>query len=181
VVLEFPAFVLLAVYCPAARDESRDDFRLGFLDALDARIRNLVSMGKRVVVMGDLNIAPTVVDSAHALERIRKGKLSEQEYEMSSSRTLFRNLVQTNPPGQDDETSECVLLDLCRSFHPRRPGMYTCWEQRVNARPGNYGSRIDYVLCTRDMADWFITSDIQEGLMVSSLSPRRTGGMLTRR
>jgi AP endonuclease-2 len=168
VVLEFPAFVLLAVYCPATRDESRDDFRLGFLDALDSRIRNLVSMGKRVVVMGDLNIAPTVVDTAHALERIRKGKLSKEEYEMTPSRTLFRNLVQTDAPqpSRDDKTSDCVLLDLCRNFHPRRAGMYTCWEQRVNARPGNYGSRIDYVLCTLDMADWFITSDIQEGLMV---------------
>ncbi|MCJ1230295.1 Class II abasic (AP) endonuclease, partial [Toensbergia leucococca] len=37
IILEFPAFVLLGVYSPANRNETRDDFRLGFLDVLDAR------------------------------------------------------------------------------------------------------------------------------------------------
>lgn len=60
VVLEFPAFVLFGCYCPANRDDTRDDFRLGFLSALDARIRNLVAMGKRVVLTGDLNIVRDV-------------------------------------------------------------------------------------------------------------------------
>ena len=49
VCLEFPAFILIGVYCPAQRDESRDDFRLGFLNLLDSRVRNLVAAGKNVV------------------------------------------------------------------------------------------------------------------------------------
>ncbi|PGH26683.1 exodeoxyribonuclease III [Polytolypa hystricis UAMH7299] len=173
VVLEFPAFVLLGVYCPATRDESRDDFRLGFLNALEARIRNLVAMGKRVILTGDINIAPTVLDSAPAKENIRKGNLTEEEYISSSSRRMFNQLIKGGHiiGERDDGRENPVLLDLCREFHPDRRGMYTCWEQRVNARPGNYGARIDHVLCSLNMGDWFDSSDIQEGLMGSDHCP----------
>ncbi|PHH90957.1 hypothetical protein CDD83_2085 [Cordyceps sp. RAO-2017] len=41
VILEFPAFVLLGVYSPANRNEARDDFRLGFLEALDFLVREM--------------------------------------------------------------------------------------------------------------------------------------------
>lgn len=57
VVLEFPAFVLLGVYCPATRDEARAAFRIGFLNLLDIRIRNLIGIGKRVILTGDLNVS----------------------------------------------------------------------------------------------------------------------------
>lgn len=168
VVLEFPAFVLIGVYCPANRDESRDCFRMDFLNALDARIRNLVAMGKRVFVTGDINIAKRGIDSAHALEGIRKGTMTEEEYISVASRRLFNALVSDGVViGQRDKGREQpVLHDICRSLHPDRAGMYTCWDTRLNTRPGNYGARIDYVLCSLEMRDWFSDSNIQEGLMV---------------
>lgn len=168
IILEFPAFVLIGVYCPANRDESRDCFRLNFLDVLDARVRNLVAMGKRVFVTGDLNISRGEIDAAHAAEAIRKGQATEDEFVSASARRLFNQLLADGKViGERDEGREQpVLYDICRSFHPGRRGMYTCWEQRINARPGNYGSRIDYVLCSLDMKDWFYDSNIQEGLMV---------------
>jgi AP endonuclease 2 len=49
--------------------------------------------------------------------------------------------------------------------------MFTCWETKVNARPGNYGARIDYVVCSHDMKNWFKDSNIQEGLMGSDHCP----------
>lgn len=168
VILEFSAFVLIGVYCPALRDESRANFRMDFLNALDARVRNLVSMGKRVVVTGDINIARGAIDTAHATEAIRKGQTSEEEFICHPSRRLFNQLlsdgvvVGTREQGRE----RSVLHDVCRSFHPGRIGMYTCWDQKINARPGNYGARIDYILCSLDMQDWFSDSNIQEGLMV---------------
>lgn len=50
-VIEFPAFVLFGVYSPANSNGLRDDFRYGFLTALDTRIRNLAKMGKNVIIM----------------------------------------------------------------------------------------------------------------------------------
>lgn len=168
VVLEFPAFVLIGVYCPANRDESRDCFRLNFIDALDLRVRNLVSVGKRVFVTGDLNISRSEIDAAHAAEAIRKGQSTVNGFVSSPARRVFNQLLMDGEVvGERDEGRERpVLHDICRRFHPERRGMYTCWEQRINARPGNYGSRIDYVLCSPDMRDWFTDSNIQEGLLV---------------
>lgn len=168
VILEFPAFVLLGLYCPAARNETRDDFRQGFITLLDARIRNLVAMGKRVIVAGDLNISAGEIDSAHLTEAIRKGTGSEDEFVSSPVRRVFNQLVEGGKViGNRDSGREApVLHDICRSFHPHRRGMYTCWETRVNARPGNYGARIDYILSSLDMKDWWSEGNIQEGLLV---------------
>ncbi|MCJ1422242.1 Class II abasic (AP) endonuclease [Sticta canariensis] len=63
VILEFPTFVLLGVYSPAERDESKDDFRLSFLNLLDVRTRNLTSLGKRFSLTGDMNISPEEIDT----------------------------------------------------------------------------------------------------------------------
>ncbi|KAJ5118606.1 hypothetical protein N7448_010313 [Penicillium atrosanguineum] len=173
VVLEFPAFVLIGVYCPAHRDESRDCFRMDFLSALDARVRNLVALGKRVFLTGDINIAKMAIDSAHALEGIRKRTTTEEEYISAPSRKLFNSLLSDGVVvGERDEGREQPIMhDICRSFHPERSGMYTCWDTKLNTRPGNFGARIDYVLCSLDMQDWFSDSNIQEGLMGSDHCP----------
>ncbi|EEA19531.1 DNA lyase Apn2 [Talaromyces marneffei ATCC 18224] len=173
VILEFPAFVLFGLYCPAARDETRDHFRQGFITLLDARIRNLVAMGKRVIVTGDLNISAGEIDSAHLTEAIRKGTGSEDEFVSGPVRRVFNQLVEgAKVIGKRDSGREVpVLHDICRSFHPDRRGMYTCWETRVNARPGNYGARIDYILSSLDIKDWWSEGNIQEGLMGSDHCP----------
>ena len=170
-ILEFPAFVLLGVYSPANRDETRDEFRLGFLDVLDARIRNLVAMGKRVFLTGDLNISREEIDTANPESSMRKNGLTAEEYASTPARRLFNQLLKGGKVfGERDEGREKpAMWDICRAFHPDRKGMFTCWEQKTNARPANCGARIDYVLCSLAMEDWFSDSNIQEGLMVISL------------
>ncbi|KAH6874942.1 DNA lyase [Thelonectria olida] len=173
VILEFPAFVLLGVYSPANRDESRVEFRLGFLQALDVRIRNLVSEGKQVILTGDLNISRSEIDSTNVAETLRKEGISAEDWISSPSRRLFNHLVfEGTIIGPRDEGRENpVLWDLCRYFHPTREGMNTCWDTKRNTRPANNGSRIDYVLCTDGIKDWVTSSDIQEGLMGSDHCP----------
>jgi AP endonuclease 2 len=168
VILEFPAFVLIGTYCPANRDDTRDAFRLGFLDMVDARIRNLVAMGKRVIWTGDLNISREELDTAAAEESMRKNGMTGEEYVSTPARRMFNQmLVGGKVIGERDEGREKpVMWDVTRGFHEGRKGMYTCWETKVNARPGNYGSRIDYVLSSVEMKDWFSDSNIQEGLLV---------------
>lgn len=173
VALEFPAFVLLGVYSPAARNESRDDFRLGFLEALDVRIRNLVAAGKQVVLTGDLNIVRSEMDSTNLTEVLRKEGFSLDNWLSMPSRRLFNQLIFGGKmTGQRDEGRERpVLWDLCRCFHPTREGMNTCWDTKRNTRPANNGSRIDYVLCSDGLRSWFTHADIQEGLMGSDHCP----------
>ncbi|KAG5924180.1 hypothetical protein E4U61_001319 [Claviceps capensis] len=173
VILEFPAFVLLGVYSPATRDESRDLFRTSFFEALDVRIRNLVSMGKEVVLTGDLNVIRCEMDSTNVLESLRKENMTLEEWISRPTRRVFNQLVyEGSVIGQrDEERQRPVLWDLCRIFHPTRLGMNTCWDTKRNTRPANNGSRIDYVLCSDGIKDCFTTADIQEGLMGSDHCP----------
>lgn len=173
VVLEFPAFVLLSTYCPAERDETRTHFRTAFLKTLDSRIRNLVQMGKRVIWAGDLNISREEIDTATAEEMMRKNGLDHVSWISTPARRLFNQLlVGGKVHGERDEGREDqIMWDVCRAFHEGRKGMYTCWETKVNARPGNFGARIDYVVCSYDMKDWWSDSNIQEGLMGSDHCP----------
>ncbi|KAK4200258.1 putative DNA-lyase 2 [Triangularia verruculosa] len=173
VILEFPAFVLIGVYSPATRDESRDEFRQAYINAMDVRVRNLVAMGKQVILTGDLNIIRSELDTAGLAERLRKEELSLDDFFSSPSRRFFNQIVFGGRVvgGRDEGREEPVLWDLCREFHPTRTGMYTCWETKKNCRPGNFGSRIDYVLCSSGIKDWFIDSNIQEGLLGSDHCP----------
>ncbi|KAL8380615.1 hypothetical protein RB595_005068 [Gaeumannomyces hyphopodioides] len=172
-ILEFPAFVLIGVYSPATRDETRTDFRLGFQEAMDARVRNLVAMGKHVVLAGDLNIIRGELDTAGLVDRLRKEDMSLDDFFSTPSRRLLNHLVFGGVViGKRDEGREApVMCDLGREFHPTRQGMYTCWETRKNARPSNFGSRIDYVLCSAGIKSWFVDAGIQEGLLGSDHCP----------
>ncbi|AEO65015.1 uncharacterized protein THITE_2111508 [Thermothielavioides terrestris NRRL 8126] len=173
VILEFPAFVLIGVYSPATRDETRTEFREAYIDAIDVRVRNLVAMGKQVFLCGDLNIVRSPLDTAGLAERLRKEGMTLDEFMSTPPRRLLNHLVfgGTVVGGRDEGREEPVLWDLCREFHPTRAGMFTCWETKKNARPGNFGSRIDYVLCSSGIKDWFIDANIQEGLLGSDHCP----------
>lgn len=173
VILEFPAFVLIGTYSPANRDSSRDGFRLGYLEALDARVRNLVAAGKQVILTGDLNVSREELDSCNVKEMLRKEGMSVEDWMGTPSRRLFNHLVfDGQVAGARDEGREApVLYDLTRIFHPSRQGMFTCWDTKRNTRPANNGSRIDYILCSAGIKDWFTDSNIQEGLMGSDHCP----------
>ncbi|CAO2657664.1 Nn.00g037900.m01.CDS01 [Neocucurbitaria sp. VM-36] len=172
-VLEFPAFVLFGVYSPANSNGLRDDFRLGFLTSLDTRIRNLSKMGKKVILTGDLNVSRDLIDTAKAEDNMRSEGITHDEYLNMPNRRIFNQLLLNGKvPGERDEGREVsILYDLCREFHPKREGMFTHWEQKINARPGNFGSRIDFILCSSSIKDWFKEANIQEGLMGSDHCP----------
>ncbi|KAF6810265.1 AP endonuclease 2 [Colletotrichum sojae] len=173
VILEFLGFVIIGTYSPATRDSSRDDFRLGYLNALDARVRNLVAEGKQVILTGDLNVIRDELDTCNIKEHLRKEGMSVEDWMQMPSRRLFNQLVfDGQVSGERDEGRENpVLHDLTRIFHPKRQGMFTCWDTKRNTRPANNGSRIDYILCSSGIKDWFTGSNIQEGLMGSDHCP----------
>lgn len=173
VMLEFPAFVLLGVYSPANRDESRDEFRMSFLEALDVRIRNLVAMGKQVILTGDLNVVGSPIDTSNLEEVLRKTGWTLEEWADTSSRRIFNQLIHNGSikEPRDEGRESPVLWDLTRLFHPDRQKMNTCWDTLRNTRPANLGSRIDYVLCSDGIKPWFTFSNIQEGLMGSDHCP----------
>lgn len=122
--LDLGAFVLIGTYCPANRDSTRDGFRTEFVRALLERCRNLVALGRRVVLTGDLNIARDEIDSAHASDAMARSGVTDFK-ELSECRMMFHRLLKPH--------KESAMVDLCREWWPERRGMYTCWEQRKSS------------------------------------------------
>ena len=132
-------FVLFNVYFPAVRskdkfefqlDQERYIFKLRFNLALHQAIASLRAKGRRVVLVGDLNISLKRDDSCDPSD----------DFDTSPSRLWLRSLL------KDQQ-----LEDLFRSFHPHDKQVYTCWNQQTGARLTNYGTRIDYVLADKAM------------------------------
>lgn len=180
--LEFPLFVLINVYCPARRNHERTGYRNTFLLALDVRIRNLAAAGKNVVLCGDLNVMRDQIDTAglwgHQGQKVVAEALEFDETYMTMrapkmlSQLLFnsRTISDAGIPFIDEAVVKRrppVLYDTCRELHPKRPGMYTCWNTQKNHRPANFGSRIDMIMCSPKLMQLVREADIQPHLQGS--------------
>lgn len=157
VVLDLGTVVVIGLYCPANSMGERDDYRAAFFECLDSRVRNLVSIGREVIIMGDLNIARSIMDSADARQELYKEgalKLSQDGEEFIRSNVDLLEQWKASTPTRkmlNGWVSGLEIVDCCRKFHPTRLGMYTCWNVKIGARAGNFGSRIDYVLATEGL------------------------------
>ncbi|TVU10186.1 hypothetical protein EJB05_43697, partial [Eragrostis curvula] len=122
-------FVLFNLYGPAVveDDEERVRFKLLFYKILQKRWEHLLSLGKRVFVVGDLNIAPASIDRCDA----------PSGFEKQMFREWLRSMLREHGG---------PFFDAFRSKHPDRTGAYTCFNQKVGAEEYNYGSRIDHIL-----------------------------------
>ncbi|KAE8010620.1 hypothetical protein FH972_006976 [Carpinus fangiana] len=123
-------FVLFNLYGPRAEcdDTERIQFKLTFFKILQKRWEALLRKGKRIIVVGDLNIAPTVMDRCEA----------GPDFEKNEFRRWFRSML---------VESGGSFSDVFRTKHPDRREAYTCWPQNTGAEIFNYGTRIDHILC----------------------------------
>ncbi|SJM87277.1 probable DNA-(apurinic or apyrimidinic site) lyase 2 [Zygosaccharomyces bailii] len=181
--------VVISVYCPAnsTLSEEGELYRVKFLKVLFKRIRNLDALGKRVVLMGDLNVCRDFIDHAESLERdsvvitdIMGGLEIEEKYQKSCRnflinpevphrRMLNQMLSDSIIPAMADEG---ILVDTTRLTQTRkRLKMYTVWNTLKNLRPANYGSRIDFILVSAKMQDKVKASDILPQVLGSDHCP----------
>lgn len=155
------SLVVFSVYCPAnsMRTEQGEKFRLDFLSVLFERCRLLKQMGKRVVVMGDVNVSLDLIDHADTIAEWRAQNIitsADADLETAhftecvtfKSSTAARKLLNryTYPTLDVPPTSNHILYDTTRLVQGRRRAMYTVWNTLTGARQTNYGSRIDYIL-----------------------------------
>jgi len=159
ILLDFGLFILINVYCPAMTDEGRQPYRMAFLEAMEKRVRNLHALGRNIILVGDLNIVRDVIDTAEPSDST-SGNL---DFKSSASRQLLDRMLLPHEDG--------ILADVCRHLFPERTGMFTHWDTKINARPGNYGSRIDYILCSASLLPQIEAADIYPGLLGSDHCP----------
>ena len=151
VITDHGAFLLFNLYVPNS-GESRNDFKLRFLQLLELRLRECVTAGRAVVVVGDINIAASPLDHCRP-ELVTLDDGSKVPFEDSPSRVWWRKNVAglSSPAHADSPASSTLLVDSLRVLHPTQRNAYTCWNTLTGARAGNYGARIDYVLLSHSL------------------------------
>ena len=115
-------------------------FKLDFYAVMQARALQLVEQGRHVIICGDLNVSVcSRLDSAHHKDD------SASTSKPSPSTAWIQNLL-TKPP-----SSGGYFIDTFRHIHPHKI-RYSCWNTQTGARKNNFGSRIDYILCSSNMS-----------------------------
>lgn len=112
-------------------------------------------MALTYAVVGDLNAV------AHPRDHCEGGSLTEAEFMSHPARQWLQRWLAPQGP----------LIDITRELHPERECMYTCWNTLVDARPANYGTRLDYTLITPGLRPWVKAADIQPHIFGSDHCP----------
>ncbi|MBR4424449.1 MAG: exodeoxyribonuclease III [Oscillospiraceae bacterium] len=135
ITLEYPDFYLVCVYTPNAQDGlKRLDYRMAWEDAFRAHLCGLAAR-KGVIVCGDMNVAHQEIDLKNPATNHGNPGFSDEE------RAKFTELLDSG------------FTDTFRRLYPDRTDAYSWWSYRAAARARNVGWRIDYFLCSNDLAE----------------------------
>jgi exodeoxyribonuclease III len=134
IVSEGANFTLLAGYFPnASQGLVRLPLKQQFATDLAACVKARHKKGQRVVVVGDMNVAPEEIDLANPKTNRKNPGFTDEE------REGFRGYLNTG------------LVDVLRERHPGEKGLYSWWSHRGDARAKNVGWRIDIFLVSKDL------------------------------
>ena len=106
-----------------------------FLEAMKARMAELIAEGGLALVVGDLNVGHTELDIKNW-----KGNLKNAGF-LPEERAYFDAIIHDQG-----------WVDVGRAAHPNVPGPYTWWSFRGQAFDTDAGWRIDYHLATPELA-----------------------------
>ncbi|KAI8371122.1 Endonuclease/exonuclease/phosphatase [Blakeslea trispora] len=157
-VLDFGHFVLFNVYFPNDAGDARTQFKMDYHRCVQKRIEQELK-SRHVILVGDINAAHEEIDHCDPKQSIKDHEL--EDFKDLPQRRWLDNIVEPKGP----------LVDITRRYHPNRQKMFTCWNTRTNARPINFGTRIDYILPSAGLSDAFQFADIQPDIMGSDHCP----------
>ncbi|HLS69171.1 MAG TPA: exodeoxyribonuclease III [Kiloniellales bacterium] len=111
------------------------DYKLAWMERMEARARELLESEQTVVLGGDWNVIPEPVD-CHDPEAWEGDALFRPE-----SRAAFRRILYLG------------YTDAFRALHPEATHAYTFWDYQAGAWQRDNGIRIDHLLLSPQAAD----------------------------
>lgn len=162
--LEFPGFWFVDVYTPNSQqglarishrmewDDAFRDFCVGLHEGSTLQGPHTAEP-KPVIMCGDFNVAHEEIDLKYPKSNRGNAGFSDEE------RGKFTQLL------------DAGFTDTFRKLHPDLTGAYSWWSYRFHARQTNAGWRIDYFLCTNDIADKVFSAGIYSEVMGSDHCP----------
>jgi exodeoxyribonuclease-3 len=127
--------------------------KMKFLEAMDAYAASFQASGRRVAMLGDMNVARTDRD-VHPKERKPRaiGQLPEE-------RALIERILSRG------------LVDLGRALDPDNDGLFTWWAPWRNLRQRNIGWRLDHVFVSDALAARATACPVQKEVGTSDHAP----------
>jgi exodeoxyribonuclease-3 len=127
---------LVSAYFPNGQSPDSDKFvyKLGWLKALEAWLKDELSQNSRLALLGDFNIAPTDADVHDPSKWIGQNLVSPPE------RAAFQQLL------------DLGLTDSFRMFE-QAPKSFSWWDYRMMGFRRNAGMRIDHILLSEALKE----------------------------
>lgn len=133
-VLRAPQFTLIGTYVPRGDGEAHYAVKLRYLADLKAFIAELLTEGREVILLGDINVALRDID-VHR---------SQNKPGATGLRTEERAAIEAH--------LGLGLLDIVRELNPDKKDLFTWWPNWKFARERNLGWRIDCIYLTPALA-----------------------------
>lgn len=155
--VEYQGYTIINVYFPNGNPRADGSemlpYKLSFYDQMIAYMDTLVSQGKKVVLVGDLNICHTEID------------IARPEANKNSIGFL---------PVERQKITEFLshgYVDVFRSFEPEMIDEYTWWSYRWGARSRNVWRRLDYAVVDHDTLPYVESFAHRQDVMGSDHCP----------
>ena len=149
--VEIGDLTVASVYVP----NGGKDFpaKMQFLEAMDQYAASFQGTGRRLALMGDMNVARTERD-VHPKERKPRaiGQLPEE-------RALIERILTRG------------LVDLGRALDPENDGLFSWWAPWRNMRQRNIGWRLDHVFASEALAAGATACPVQKDVGTSDHAP----------
>ena len=136
-------FILYNIYFPnGGSGQERHFFKQKFLRNLNEHLKAELSEGKKIIVVGDYNVARSSID---VFDPIR---LASESGFLPEERSWFDSFLSLG------------FVDTFRQVHGNVKDRYTWWNYRELARLNNRGWRIDYICVSNNLADRIVNAEI---------------------
>jgi exodeoxyribonuclease III len=146
----FKKFILIHVYTPNSGELlARLDYRVNTWDKVFRKYITKLSEDNKVIVCGDLNVAPTEIDLKNPKTNLRSAGFTIEERE---------------------SFNKIDLIDTFRYLHPNEI-KYSYWSYRQKSRERNAGWRIDFFSVDKRLIKKIIKSDILIDIYGSDHAP----------
>ena len=139
--IETQGVVIAGIYLPNGNSggEAGFAYKLGWMDRLADRAKELLASDTPLVITGDYNVCPADDDFA-------PGSLSRNDALVHpETRARFRRLLWAG------------MTDAVRAVHPHGP-QYTFWDYQAGAWQRDLGLRIDHALLSPDLSERLVAA-----------------------
>ncbi len=151
---DFEELSVVSLYVPSGTSSAeRLAIKLRYMELLLPQLGRLLAEKRPIAVCGDFNVAHTEIDLANPKSNAKNSGFLPEE------RAWFTKLLGLG------------WVDVVRKLHPGEKNLYSWWSNRGRAREKDVGWRLDYVLCSPELAPRVTKAWIEKKAGLSDHAP----------